>query len=363
MNNIINGICRWGLPALLLVSGACACDEWTETESLKQEYATVQDQNPGLWNAYLQSLRNYRQSDHKILVAGFDNNPGVPSGRGELLGALPDSTDFAVLSNPDNLTDAVVADMGTIKEEKGIKTLYTVSYENMLASYDAYLAAWKAEHPDPESGGETAGADEPSGDAVPAEEALTRSEFIAGELADSLALYDKYGYDGIVVSFTGTSTLKLSDEEKNAERLLQDEFFIPLKEWKSSRADAVLMFSGKPRNLLSEDFLSLCDYIVIPAETASSAYELSFRVRSSMDSGIPSDRFIACVSAPYGKLGMFSGNVTAIEGAADWAVSEDGTYSRAGIMVMHAQKDYFNSVAYGNIRRAISIMNPTPKFQ
>ncbi len=357
MNNIFNKIFRYALSATVAITAVCSCDEWTMPESKELKYPTVQEQNPGLWEAYLRSLRAYRQSDHKIVLAGFDNKTGVACGRGEMLSALPDSVDFAVLSEPDGLSEDIQKDMKSIREEKATGTLYTVSYENILASYEVYTKEWDDAHQPTETGDGTAEGT-PSDDG----QKTSRSDFFAATLADSLAIHDKYGYDGIIISFTGASTIKLTDEEKATERALQDEFFTPVKEWMSAHQDAIVMFSGKPQNLLSEDFLELCRYIIIPAETAGSADKMSFLTRAAMGDGIPSDRFIIRVSAPYEKLGTFTTGLTAIEGAAGWVLNEDATYSRKGVMVIHSQKDYYSSSAYGNIRRAISIMNPSPKF-
>lgn len=371
MNNIIERI----LLAVFVTGIVCSCAEWTVPESKEQVYPMAKDSNPELWGNYLKSLRTYRQTEHKTVIAGFDNKEGVPSGRAELLSGLPDSVDFVVLANPALLSDAIVSDMKTIREEKGTRTLFTISYENTVAAYEIYKSEWEASHQpsEPEDGdvvsdgvdasADGAGASDNSiGSTSDEEQMLSRGDFMKASLSDTLGLYEKYGYDGIVVSFTGSSTLKMTEDEKIAERALQDEFFAPVKEWSATHKDAVVMFSGKPQNLLAEEFLQLCRNIIIPSESAGSADKLSFLVRSAMGNDVPSDRFIVCVSAPYEKSGFFANNTTAVEGAADWVIAEDNTYSREGIMVTHSQKDYFNATAYCHIRRAIAIMNPSPKF-
>lgn len=350
----------------LIAAAICSCSEWTTPESKELTYPMVKDLNPELWQSYLKSLREYRKTDHKTVIAGFDNIDGIPSGRAELLTGLPDSIDFVVLANISGLSDAVIADMKTIREEKGVRTLYTISYENTAAAYEEYAAEWEELHQpawDSETSADDSGTPD-DGAEMPSESetVMSRGDFIKASLSDTLSLYEKYGYDGIVVSFTGSSTLKMTEDEKIVERASQDEFFAPLKEWGATHEDAVIMFSGKPQNLLSEDFLPICRNIIIPAESAGSADKFSFLVRSAMGADIPSDRFIIRVSAPYEKFGFFGDGGTAIEGAAEWVIAADGTYSREGVMILHSQKDYFNDTAYCNIRRAISIMNPTPKF-
>ena len=117
---------------LLLLSG---CSEWTEPQSVEIKVPTLESQNPELYAQYLQSLREYRSSDHKVMIAKFDNVPGAPSGRAEHLNCLPDSVDYVILNNPDNLSDAMVTEMDEIRQEKGMKTMYTVSYDTIEDEY------------------------------------------------------------------------------------------------------------------------------------------------------------------------------------------------------------------------------------
>ena len=59
--------------------------------------------------------------------------------------------------------------------------------------------------------------------------------------------------------------------------------------------------------------------------------------------------------------GLFCGGISAIEGAARWAVAPDANFGKLGICVNHAQFDYYNiQHVYREISTAIATMNPSP---
>ena len=100
---------------LLALAG---CSEWTEPQSVDLNVPTLESQNPELYAQYLQSLKEYRDSEHKVMIAKFDNVPGAPAGRAEHINCLPDSVDYVILNNPDNLSRTILSEM---KESVRIK--------------------------------------------------------------------------------------------------------------------------------------------------------------------------------------------------------------------------------------------------
>ena len=82
--------------------------------------------------------------------------------------------------------------------------------------------------------------------------------------------------------------------------------------------------------------------------------------------GVPADKFVLGVTAfdvtdETATAGLFSGNISAIDGAARWAVTPDASFGKKGICVNHAQFDYFNiQNVYSEINTAIATMNPSP---
>ena len=91
------------VSAAMLCSGLSSCADWIQAESVALDNPSIEKQNPELWNAYLESLREYRQSEHKVMIVEFDNRPDPVVGEADHLRSLPDSTDFVIMMNPDNL--------------------------------------------------------------------------------------------------------------------------------------------------------------------------------------------------------------------------------------------------------------------
>lgn len=352
------------------------CSEWTEPESVKINVPTLESQNPELYAQYLQSLRDYRSSEHKVMVTKYDNKATAPVGQAEHLNALPDSVDYVILMNPDELSDAVVSEMSEIREEKGTMTLYTVSYDTIEDEYAAYLDEWNAAHV-PE-GGETGtpegesetGEDTPS---EPQEQPENFADFLGDRTDRLLSLTDKYGYDGINVAYTGIFPGSLQDEAKSELLAHQTVFFDKIKAWQSSHTDKLMFFEGMPINILYDlSFLNDCRYIIVDAIDAVNKEELTMNVYMTVTTGVPTDRMVIGVTTPSltdptDDRGLFSATdasgeaVRAVSGAAEWVCEQSGSFVRAGICVENAQNDYYNiTKSYKYIREAIQTMNPSP---
>lgn len=107
---------------LLLFS---ACSKWTETESIQLNYLRPWDQNPALWEAYRSSLCAYKESDHYLFYARFENALEKATSEKDFIRCLPDSLDFVSLTNADNLSAYDKEDMAWM-ESIGTKVLYQV---------------------------------------------------------------------------------------------------------------------------------------------------------------------------------------------------------------------------------------------
>ena len=76
MNKILKTI---ALSAAVILSAA-ACSEWTEQQPVEFNYLTIEEKNPELYEAYMQSIRDYHATDHQVLIAKFDNKAGATTG-------------------------------------------------------------------------------------------------------------------------------------------------------------------------------------------------------------------------------------------------------------------------------------------
>ena len=356
----------WAAVAVL----AASCADWTETESLKIRYPDIKTDNPELYDAYTKSLREYRGSDHKVVICKFDNKFSAPAGQGEHINALPDSVDYVILMNPDTLSEEIQAEMEEVRQVKGMKVLYEISYSDIVSDYKAYAEEWNAAHPETE----TAEGEEPAV-ADPADTLVSLNNYVKPVVSEALELFSKHGYDGINVSYTSVNPLSVPEDDKPALLETQESFLGAVREWRAANPEAVFFFEGAPQYLLSEDtsLVGGADYIIIPAESEQNAYAYTYAVNQSLRLGnIPSDRFIIGVTTvsltdPGDTDGTFLGKsdngeeLTAITGAAYWVSEKTSEFTKAGICVSNAQNDYFNiQFVYPNIRKAVSIMNPSP---
>lgn len=352
MNNILKTI---ALSAAVLLSAA-ACSKWTEQEPVDFKYLTIEDKNPELYEAYMQSIRDYHATEHQVLIARFDNKTTAPAGRADHITCLPDSVDYVVLNNYEQMTSNTFLEANEIREKKAVPTLISLDFAALEREYNAYLESLPAATEE----GEESTEEETEPELDP------RSQWFADKAVAFVAAAKEFKMDGILVSYTGKGVLSLKDDEKAAVKATQEAFFAPLVNY-VTETEKLFFYEGDPTTLLLEqDILSLAKYIIVPAEDVTTAVGFNFAVRMAMGAGVPADRFVIGVTAfdvtdDTATDGLFSGGISAIEGAAMWAVAPADGYRKAGVCVNHAQFDYYNiQNVYSGINTAIATMNPSP---
>lgn len=365
--NKLKTIIRGVAAAFIALTAFASCSDWTDTESVTLKEPDITQQNPELYAKYLESLREYKKEPHKVMVAKFDNKVAYPAGQGEHLTALPDSIDYVILNNADTLGDWCIQEMKDVREQKGTKTLYEINYKTIETAYKKKLE----EETQPETpAAEESGDNETGGDG--GEEPVVDGflTFCEQQVDSYIALFSKYGYDGINVVYNGVNTLGLKEDEKAQLTARQNVFFGKIAAWKEANPDAVMLFEGTPQHLLYDNaLLQKAAYLIIPASAALSADELKLQVEFAISDGVPTDRFLYGVSMPVAgddETGYFSATnadgskMYAVMGAALNVIASDGDFTKAGICVDHVQQDYFNSTkVYKNIRESIELMNPS----
>lgn len=346
------------MMAVLAVPALSSCSDWTDTESLEFDYVLPSEQDPDAYNAYLGLLRNYKQSQHKIMIAKFDNSGDLVSGQSDRLAALPDSIDYVVLQEADNLKSLLVQDMNDIRQQKGTRTLYAISYADALAKYQAILDEEGAAAQDPEAQADGEGEEQPE---TPAADRFP--EVAAQYVNDRLALYDKYGYDGIVVVYSDPAyPAGLSEEEYAQLQARQEAFFAPIQAWAESHQEAAFIFEGYPQNVIDPAVFTQADYVVVTMLDAVSSDELVWAAEMALTEGVPSDRIVFGVTIPDmtddKATDGYWGSDYAVVGAAYTVISANGSFTKAGLCVDNVEDDYFNvDYIYPHVREAIQIMN------
>lgn len=340
-----------------------ACDDWTEVESLDMHSSSLEEQNSQLYNDYLQDLRNFKAADHKITLVSFDNPLGEPLKQGERLTVLPDSLDFVNLNNADNLSSGIQEEMVKVRNDKGTRFVYTISY-------DKFESDWNAKVKEEEN------------ETFTEEDAL---EFIGKCTDDALAICDKFGYDGIIVEYTGLSLVSMTEDMLKQYNVRQQNFFNRIMEWKKAHQEKALMLYGNVQYLVPENMPMLAEYnaIILKTLNSTNAEDVTLKAYMAVQAGqdavagnegmvnpVPADRFIACVETPrledkeqthgYWNTMTEGGEKTlASYGAARWAISSSVDIVRKGIYILNAHNDYYdNAVVYQHVRESIFIMNP-----
>ena len=343
-----------------------SCSEWTEPESVGFHYTTLEEKNPGLYKAYFQSIRDYRDSEHKVVIAKFYNKATAPAGRAEHITCLPDSVDYIILYNPE-VSATIACEMAEVRELKGQKVLYQIEYKAIENEYKAYVEAWNDAHQPAEGEEEEVPSD-------PADTLISLNNYVSDAVKARTAYLAEYGYDGVNIVYSSRNPASCTEDALDELKAAQAAFLAPIAEALASCPDALVFFEGTPQYILENvEIVENADYLIIPATGAVNEYELSYELGLANRHGnIPSDRFVVLVTTrslvdPALTDGTFSGTdrngkeMTAIIGAAEWTAKSTSGVVKAGIAVENAQNDYFNlSEVYYNIREAISIMNPSP---
>ncbi|PKQ62770.1 hypothetical protein BZG02_11240 [Labilibaculum filiforme] len=343
-------LCGMGLIASFLLT---SCDDWTDNESLDINQPGIEDENPALYADYLESLRTYKESNHKTIFVSFDNKEKQPFNRAQHINVIPDSTDIVSILYPNNLVDREIEEISETRENKGTKFVFTLSFDAIKQSYTLLK---DAENKAKEDGIEITSP-------LP-----TFINYMVDSLHNSFSLVNKYNYDGVCFAYEGKSILHMTEIEKTEYKSYHNAFIGILKDWSSRNEDKMVLFQGKPQNLLDKSFLPDCKYIIIPCATAGNASKLSYNIYSAAVAGVPTDRFIVAVGTisldPADmKTGFWAdGETHSITGTSVWVAAEHEGFSVVGMGIYNVSNDFFSPERiYHYTRMAIDNINPSLK--
>ncbi|MGV8829033.1 MAG: glycoside hydrolase family 18 [Breznakibacter sp.] len=340
-----------GTACLVSLLGMISCDDWTETESMDLSAPLVDEQNPALYQTYLQNLRSYKNSEHKYTYAWFDNSEKEPFSRAHHINVIPDSVDVIALMHPENLSTWEYAEMVGVRQNKGTRFLFTISFDGIKATYDEL----KKEH-------DALVKDAQEGDVIP--EFPSFVTYLTNEMNASVQLVAKYNYDGISFSYLGKGILYMTDAEKVEYKKYHNLFVGVLKDWVERNSTKLFVFEGKPQNLLDKSILTSCKHIVLPCRDAKNGYQLDYVVQMASVEGVPADRFIiqaemTSLDKADEKTGYWADGSVAIHGTSIWCASSHESYTIDGMGIYNVGNDYFSLPRlYGKTRSSIDALNP-----
>ncbi len=365
MKRYIKDIFKTLVVALPLVA-VVSCSDWTQTESLEiKEKPTLEEQNPALWAQYCEALKEYKASEHKLTFITVANSDKAPNHSTEHLTAMPDSVDYIRIASPAVTHPELAAEFKEVAK-KGTKVIYTVSYDDIASQWRVLI----------DEGGVDLTPREGESELTEAQILEARfMEYLKEQTSMQIEYAAMYGYDGVEMGYNGVAPASLNEEQLALTKIRQDAFIAIFDAWKSVDSKQ-LLFKGHPQNLIDAAILQKCQFITLSTASSTSMDNLTVETLAAAVEGVPSDRFIVEVSMPNfddptSSVGYFSGvdpddasqKFFALKGAAMWVNEAPiGNYTKAGISLVDAQKDYYGyTVTFARIREAIYIMNPSPK--
>lgn len=345
------------LSTVLLGLMFTSCSEWTEVESLEIKQQDIREVNAQLYQDYLQDLKTYKSSVHRELIVSFENQQGAPTKSAERLTSLPDSIDIVCLNHPELMTDDVKADMAAL-HEKGTRLIYLVDYGMMETEWNLRVE---------------------QNSKLTEEDALS---FISEQTNRLLGYCKQFDIDGIMVDYTGMSTVGMRTEALERYTNRQNMFINIIKEWKGANANRLLAFYGNVQYLIPANLslLEMTDYLIVKTAMSPNGDDMMVKMLAAIQAGkdaqteyeghspVPADRFMAAIQLPkdgdkdkvigyWNTLNDAGQKVLATYAAAQWMRTEIGGLHRKGLFLLNVNNDYYNDT-YAAVRQMIHMMNP-----
>ena len=305
----MNKIYKFGLALLASCVAAgtmTSCDDWTEPESVDLVYNTPGEVDPAAYAKYLAGLRQYRQTDHKLVYAWFNNptSDQTTNTRAERIDALPDSIDF------DAMKLAYLNHVALATEEE---------------PYDVDFL-----------------------------------DFLTDTTSTTLTFVKKNNFDGIMIAYTGKNTTHLTGTELTEYKNQENVFIGIMADWHARNPEMQIDFFGKPQNVANKDLVNDCHVIFLSeSQSANSVYGFGMAKAMASVEGVPTDRFgiITSYTDPADeKVGYMADGSLCITSLANWASGEN--VKAAGFT--NVAYDYFTlPTTYKVVREAIQILNPS----
>lgn len=348
MKKIVN------ISLLAAVVTLASCADWVEPRPLGTTTPSLEEQNPELYEKYINNLIAYKSSDHRVVMVAFDNPKDAPANQSQRLTALPDSVDIVALNNPAQLHETTAQDIAAV-HKKGTRVIMDVNFP-------AIEKAWS------ELARENA--------------ALTEADalkYISERTAEAFNLCVGMGLDGVTFTYAGRASAGMGEAELKIYEARQNAFFAVVKSWNpksnggfANYVSAFRAFVGNPQFLTEANraILKDCDYIVLPTELATDVVALELAAQWAAQSGVPTDRFMfrtymadpADPNQANGYSGMRDDNgnrLYSVAVNAAWMNRPHTGFEAHGMMILGAQVDYYSAArTYAYTRAAIRTMNP-----
>jgi len=304
---------------LAAVLALASCAKWNTPERLDYEPERVAGADPAQMTAY-------KATKHKVAMLLVDAPEGVLTSRNQHLTSYPDSTDIICLVNVKDLPSVTLEEMDAVRKS-GTRVIYRIDHAALETQWKLMV----------EAGTQPA----------------SFEEWMKGLLEPQFALCDKYGFDGIEISYLGN----VADEwGQTSQKILLDLY----NTWYKSHKGSTVVVRGYVNNFKSGSAMQALQnasyIVVVPKASDTTDGPITLTVKGMMGQGIPTDRYLLEVAIPNALDPVQEGPEASV--AASWVTKQTADFTRAGLSFANAKDDYYTTwLSYGVIRRAITIMN------
>lgn len=299
-----------GVLTFIAALAAFSCSDWTQTESLDIEVIYPWQASPKLWEQYAQSLRDYKESEHYIFYASFDNAQQKPISEKSFLRCLPDSLDIVSLTNAESFSQSDAEDMEWMRAI-GTKVLFHIELK-----------------------GE--------------ESELLQSDQFETYIDGIVASVSSYGLDG----YSFTVPYKLYNE-----RITQMVESLVTRLSSERKSGQLIVFEGNPM-ALPQSKRGIIDYFVLDNHILENIHDISLTVdEATSRCGLDRKKIILSASV----LGKVSDESKKEHPAVDELTERVvGFGGLAGLAIYDIQTDYYHYDSnYAMVCRAIQTLNPS----
>lgn len=291
----------------MAVLALSSCSDWTQTESLDIEIIYPWQESPELWEQYAQSLRDYKESEHYIFYASFDNAQQKPVSEKSFLRCLPDSLDIVSLTNGESFSQSDAEDMEWLRSI-GTKVLFHIDITK--------------------DGSES-----------------KESDQFDSYIDEIVASVNSNGLDG----YSFTAPYRLDDE-----RMTQMVESLAVRLSSERRSGQLIVFEGNPM-AVPQSYRDMIDYFVLDTHILENIYDIKMTVNEAVSRcGLDRKKIILSASV--------LGNVSDESKKEHPAVNElsERAVAFGGLAIYDIQTDYYHYDSnYAMVCRAIQTLNPS----
>lgn len=354
--------------AIFTLCGAAltSCSDWTEPKSVEINYGTIEESDN--YQTYLESLRQYRTTEHTQIYAWIDLVEEAPKNQSERVTSLPDSIDVLVLTATTDIHPVVASDLQKVRQDKGMKVIFDIDFDALKIKHTDLCAQNAVDRENLEVEYSVKDLNDPE---VKAEYDQKLAELTDPELKDylisnltsDLNYVKQMSLDGAIFSFDGKSSNYLDGDELEEYIENKNLFLGAAADWFSRNKNMMFDFVGKPQNIDNAELINQFNRLFIREGLNASSvsnFDYIYATVANAD-GVPSNKLGMMTTFRSSDsndvtTGVMANGTYSVDGLATWLIGN----KMSAVGVRNVQFDYFTTPAdsYPHIRALIQAANP-----